>query len=169
MSFATFHCWHGAFFYAKSHSSCPCTNTLITLPSTPITIGIIVTFSSKVLVLISLFVFFQFYPVVSRNGRYYYNPFTPLRVFHTSVILVDLNDDVICIISLLNLIFISPNLLYMLLETVSSALTTLDITVIFMSHSSSRSLARSKHLSFFPIFFPISSPQDHMKIFFLLN
>ena len=51
---------------------------LVTVPSAPITIGITVTFmfhsfSSKAKVLIFLFAFFQFYPVVSLNGKVYYS------------------------------------------------------------------------------------------------
>ena len=52
-------------------------NPLVTVPKAPITIGIIVTFifhfffqfPSKVDVLILLFIFFQFYSVVSRNRK----------------------------------------------------------------------------------------------------
>ena len=70
-------------------STCPliskcsslCTNPLVTVPSALITIGITVTFmfhsffqfSSKVLVLISFFVFLLFYPVVSQNGKVHYS------------------------------------------------------------------------------------------------
>ena len=62
-------------------SSSPCTILLVTAPSTPITIGITVIFmfhsffqfSSKVLVLISLFTFLQFYPVVSQNCKVHYS------------------------------------------------------------------------------------------------
>ena len=61
--------------YFKSSSSCP--KTFVTLPSMPVKIGIIVTFmfyslfhfSSKVLVLFTLFAFFQFYLLVSRNSK----------------------------------------------------------------------------------------------------
>ena len=60
-----------------SKSSSPFSNPLVTVPKAPITIGIIVTFmfhsffqfSSKVEVLILLFIFFQFYSVVSRNSK----------------------------------------------------------------------------------------------------
>ena len=60
-----------------SKSSSPFSNPLVTVPKAPITIGIIVTcmfhsffqFSSKVKVLILLFTFFQFYFVVSWNGK----------------------------------------------------------------------------------------------------
>ena len=60
-----------------SKSSRPFNNPLVTLQKAPITIGIIVTFifhsffqfSSKVEVLISLFTFFQFYSVVSRDSK----------------------------------------------------------------------------------------------------
>ena len=58
-------------------SSRPFNNPLVTVPKAPITIGIIVTFmfhnffqfSSKVKVLISLFIFFQFYSGVSRDSK----------------------------------------------------------------------------------------------------
>ena len=58
-------------------SSSPCFNPLRTVPSAPITIDITVTFmfhiffqfSSKISVLIFLFVFFSFYPVVSQNDQ----------------------------------------------------------------------------------------------------
>ena len=60
-----------------SKSSKPFNNPLVTVLKTPITIGIIITFmfhfffpfSSKVEVLISLFTFFQFYSVVSRDRQ----------------------------------------------------------------------------------------------------
>ena len=60
-----------------SKSSRPFNNPLLTVPKAPITIGIIVTFkflsffqfSFKVEVLILLFTFFQFYYVVSREGK----------------------------------------------------------------------------------------------------
>ena len=60
-----------------SKFSNPFNNPLVTVPKAPITIGIIVTFmfhsffqcSSNVEVLILLFIFFQFYSVVSRNSR----------------------------------------------------------------------------------------------------
>ena len=60
-----------------SKSSRSFNNPLVTVPKAPITIGIIVTFifhsffqfSNKVEVLISLFRFFQFYSVVSRDSK----------------------------------------------------------------------------------------------------
>ena len=60
-----------------SKSSSPFSNPLVTVPKAPITIGIIVTFMfhsffqfpSKVVVLILLFRFFQFYSVVSRDSK----------------------------------------------------------------------------------------------------
>ena len=62
-----------------SKSSRPFNNPLVTVPKAPITIGIIVIFmfhslfffqsSSKVKVFISLFTFFQFYSVVSRDSK----------------------------------------------------------------------------------------------------
>ena len=60
-----------------SKSSRPFNNPLVTVQKAPITIGIIVTFmfhsffqfSSEVKVLISLFTFFQFYSVVSRDSK----------------------------------------------------------------------------------------------------
>ena len=61
-----------------SKSSSPFNNPLVTVPKAPITNGMIVTFmshsfffqfSSKVVVVISLFTFFQFYCVVSRNSK----------------------------------------------------------------------------------------------------
>ena len=62
-------------------SSSPCTNILVTVPSTLITSSITFTFmfhsffqvSGKVLALIPLFVLLQFYPVVSRNGKVHYS------------------------------------------------------------------------------------------------
>ena len=62
-------------------SSSPCTNSLVTVPSAPITTGITVTFkfhrffpfSGKVQVLISLLAFLQFYPVISRNSEVHYS------------------------------------------------------------------------------------------------
>ena len=62
---------------STSKSSRPFDNLLVTVPKAPITIGIIVTFmfhsffqfSCKVKVLISLFTFFQFYSVVSRDSN----------------------------------------------------------------------------------------------------
>ena len=64
-----------------SKSSSPFINYLVTEASSPITIGINVTFmfhsffqfSSKVYVLIFLFVFLPFYPLVSWNGKVYYS------------------------------------------------------------------------------------------------
>ena len=61
----------------SSKFSWPFNNSLVTAPKTRITIGIIVTFMShsffqfscKVEVLISLFSFFQFYSVVSRDSK----------------------------------------------------------------------------------------------------
>ena len=61
--------------------SSPCTNTLVTVTSAPITISITFTFmfhsfyqfSHEVLIFISLFAFLQFYSVVSRNGKVYYS------------------------------------------------------------------------------------------------
>ena len=57
-----------------SKSSSPCSNPLVTVPSAPITFGItfmvlFFQYSCKVWVFISLFAFFQFYLVVSRNGK----------------------------------------------------------------------------------------------------
>ena len=60
-----------------SKSSIPLSNPLVTVPKAPITIGIIVTcifdsffqFPSNVVVLILLFTFFQFYPVVSQDSK----------------------------------------------------------------------------------------------------
>ena len=60
-----------------SKSSCPFINPFVTVPRTPITIGIIdifmfhsfFQFPSKVQVLILLFAFFQFYSVVSRDSK----------------------------------------------------------------------------------------------------
>ena len=60
-----------------SKSSRLINNPLVTVPKAPITIGIILTFifnsffqfSRKVEVLISLFTFFQFYSVVSRDSK----------------------------------------------------------------------------------------------------
>ena len=60
-----------------SKPSRPFSNPLLTVPKAPITIGIIVTFmfhsffqfSSKVVILTSLFTFIQFYSVVSRNSK----------------------------------------------------------------------------------------------------
>ena len=58
-------------------SSTPLTNLLVTVQRPPITIGItdnfmlysFFQFSSKVYVFSSLFVFFQFYPLINRNGK----------------------------------------------------------------------------------------------------
>ena len=63
-----------------STSSIPFTNSLVIAPSAIITIGITIPFmfhsfflfSSKVYVLISLFTFFQFYPVVCLDGKVHY-------------------------------------------------------------------------------------------------
>ena len=56
-----------------SKSSSPCTNLLVTVPRAPITTDITVTsffqFSSKVQVLILLYVFVQFYSMVSRGSK----------------------------------------------------------------------------------------------------
>ena len=60
-----------------SNFSSPFSNSLVTVPNAPITIGIIVTgmfhsfcqFPSKVEVLILLFIFFQFYPVVRQDSK----------------------------------------------------------------------------------------------------
>ena len=70
-------------------------NSLVTVPKAPITIGMIVTFmfliffqfSCKVEVLISLFTFYQFCSVVSRDSKstilqYYYSL---IRAIHISV------------------------------------------------------------------------------------
>ena len=60
-----------------SKSCSPFSNPLVTVPKARITIGIIATFmfhsffqfSSKVKVFILLFIFFQFYSVISRNSK----------------------------------------------------------------------------------------------------
>ena len=54
-----------------SKSSSPLSNPLVTVPNALITIGIIVTsmFHSKVVVLILLFTFFQFYSLVSQDSK----------------------------------------------------------------------------------------------------
>ena len=60
-----------------SKSSCPFNNPLVTVPKSPITIGIIVTFMfhsffqfpCKAQVFILLFTFFQFYSMVSRDSK----------------------------------------------------------------------------------------------------
>ena len=61
-----------------SKSSSPFNNPLVTVPKVPITIGIIIIslfhsfffqFTSKVEVLILIFIFFQFYSVVSRDSK----------------------------------------------------------------------------------------------------
>ena len=59
-----------------SKSSSPLNSPLVSVPNAPITIGIIVTcmfhgfqFPSKVQALILLFIFFQFYSVVSRDSK----------------------------------------------------------------------------------------------------
>ena len=60
-----------------SKSSSPFNNPLVTVPKTPITIGITVTFMfhsffqfpNKVQVFILLFTFFQFYSIVSRDSK----------------------------------------------------------------------------------------------------
>ena len=60
-----------------SRSSSPFNNPLVIVPKWPITIGISVTcmfhsffqFSSKVVICVLLFTFFQFYSVVSRNSK----------------------------------------------------------------------------------------------------
>ena len=60
-----------------SKSSSPCTNPLVTVPSAPITTGITVTCMvhsfSVIYRLIFLFASFQFYPVVSRDGKVHYS------------------------------------------------------------------------------------------------
>ena len=60
-----------------SKSSSPCTNRLVTVPSAIITTGITVTllFHSFFCSLIACLFwrFFQFYPVVSRNGKVHYS------------------------------------------------------------------------------------------------
>ena len=85
---------------ANSKSSSPFNNPLVTVPKSPITIGIIVTFMfhsfflSKVEVFLFLFTFFQFYQMVSWDSKV--NNFANslfcwllllllLRVFHPSV------------------------------------------------------------------------------------
>ena len=60
-----------------SNSPSPFNNSLVTVPKAPITIGMIVTFMfhglfqfpSKVEVLILLFIFFQFYSVITRDSK----------------------------------------------------------------------------------------------------
>ena len=61
-----------------SMSLSPITNTLVTAPTLPITIGIteiviVFSFSTNVLVLIFLFTFLQFYSVISWNGKVHYS------------------------------------------------------------------------------------------------
>ena len=63
-----------------SKSPNPCTNPLLTVPSVSITIGtllllcaLVYLFPSKVSIVIYRFAFFQFYPMVSRNGKVYYS------------------------------------------------------------------------------------------------
>ena len=63
---------------STSKSSSPFSNPLVTVPNAPITIGITVTwmyhvffyFPSQVEVLIHLFIYFQFYSVVSRDSKF---------------------------------------------------------------------------------------------------
>ena len=62
-----------------SNPASPSTNSLVTVPSVPITISMTVTFmfhsffsSPERPWYLSLFPFFQFYPVVSRNGKVFY-------------------------------------------------------------------------------------------------
>ena len=56
-----------------SKSSNPFSNPLVNVPNTPITIGIIVAYKFhsffQVEILVSLFTFFQFYSVVSRDSK----------------------------------------------------------------------------------------------------
>ena len=69
--------WTVSTSHPISKSSSPLNNPLVTVPKAPITIGIMVTFMfhsffqfpRKVQVLILLFIFFQFYSVVSRDSE----------------------------------------------------------------------------------------------------
>ena len=56
-----------------SKSSSPCTNAFMTAKNAPISCSIVSLFCNKVEVLISLFVFFQFYSVTSWNGKVPYS------------------------------------------------------------------------------------------------
>ena len=88
-----------------SKSSSSKINPLVTVESAQLKIGITVTFkfisffqfSCKVLVLISLFTFLQFHPVVSRNGKFDYSVdslfFSWLSI--ALVVLPGLDDDLV--------------------------------------------------------------------------
>ena len=75
-------------------SSNPCINHLVTLPKAPIIIGINVTFhvpqffqfSSKVKVFVLLFIFFQFYSMVSRDSKVY--NFTSIIIIIIIIIII---------------------------------------------------------------------------------
>ena len=87
-----------------SKSSHPFNKPLVTVPKTPITIGIIVTFMfnsffpfpSKVEVLILLFTFFQFYSVVSRKSKvdHFANFFFFLLIIIRPRLLVEIRGSV---------------------------------------------------------------------------
>ena len=78
-----------------SKSSSPCTNLLLTIPTAPITIGITTTFlfyiffqfSSKVLVLIFLLVFFQSPSIVSRESKILNSPNSLFLILNYALVL----------------------------------------------------------------------------------
>ena len=142
-----------------SKSSSPFSNPLVTVPKAPITIGIIVTctlhsvfqFSSKVDVLILLFTFFQFYPVVSlkkpKKNPDFFTSVLPdgfhlslsdsksPQVFRTLLrIFSVLNNAVGWLVSTRPLTSKSSSPFYNLLITVTNAPTIICIIVTFMFH-----------------------------------
>ena len=97
-----------------SKSSSPFYNPLVTVPKAPITIGTIVTFmfhsffqfSSKVEVLILLFIFSQFYSVVTRDSKVYNTilqlwPFSIMLSFGWSPLVHQLPNSPVSLIILL--------------------------------------------------------------------
>ena len=154
-----------------SKSSSLSTNPLVTIQIAQITIGITATFmfhsffqfSFKVKKLSSLFTFFQFYPVVSRNGKVNNSADSIADVFHWSLsdskspqpsrtllsILAVLNDAVVWMVSTRPLTSKSSSPFSNPLVTVPNAPITIGIIVTCMFHSFFSSLARSRFLSFF--------------------
>ena len=73
-------------------------------------------------------------------------------------ILVDFNNALHCMVCILRRISNSASLFSQSLVTVPGALTIIGITVAFMSHRFSHSLARSKYLFIFSLFFIFNLP-----------
>ena len=130
-----------------SKSSSTCSNLLVTVPKTPITIGVIVTF-----------MFHMFFNSQARSKYFHWslNKSKYPQVSRTLLsILTVFNNAVVWIVSARPSTFKSSSLFNNASLTVPRAPITIAIIVIFMFHSFFNSQARSRYLSFFSLSFSI--------------